>query len=98
MYAMVCTKPDITQGVSVVGRNMKNLGKAHWFAVKWIFRYLRGTSNDCIEYKKNNDGLQGFVDSDFGVDLDQTKSTSGYVLCLGGSAISRRSSLEGVIA
>ena len=37
MYAMVCTRPDISHAVSVVGRYMANPGKAHWHAIKWIF-------------------------------------------------------------
>ena len=77
---------------------MANPGKAHWLVVKWILRYLRGTSNVCIEYGEYNKGLHGFVDSDFGGDLDQRKSTSGYVFCLEGSTISWRSSLQGVVA
>jgi hypothetical protein len=44
MYAMVCTRPDISHAVSVVSRFMSNPGKEHWHAVKWILRYLRGTS------------------------------------------------------
>ena len=45
MYAMVCTRPDIAHAVGVVSRYMNNLGKEHWMAVKWILRYLRGTTN-----------------------------------------------------
>lgn len=52
MYAMVCTRPDIAQALSVVSRYMENPGKAHWQAVKWILRYLRGTSSICIEYEE----------------------------------------------
>ena len=37
MYAMVCTRP--------VGRYLSNSGKDHWETVKWVMRYLRGTSN-----------------------------------------------------
>ena len=33
MYAMVCTKPDITHAVGVVSKYMANLGKEHWEAV-----------------------------------------------------------------
>ncbi|CAL2258919.1 unnamed protein product [Prunus armeniaca] len=36
MYAMVCTRPDIAQAISVVSRYMSNSGKQHWDAVKWI--------------------------------------------------------------
>lgn len=37
MYAMVCTRPDISQAVSVVSRYMHNPGT---LAVKWILRYI----------------------------------------------------------
>ena len=36
MYAMVCTRPDISQTVSIVSRYMHNPGKNQWLAVKWI--------------------------------------------------------------
>ena len=36
MYAMVCTRPNILQAVSVVSRNMANPRKEHWQVVKWI--------------------------------------------------------------
>ena len=34
MYAMICTRPDITHVVSVVSKFMTNPGKEHWNAVK----------------------------------------------------------------
>ena len=30
MYAMVCTRPGISQAVSMVSRYMHDLGKGHW--------------------------------------------------------------------
>jgi hypothetical protein len=45
MYTMVCTRPDIVHVVGVVSRYMGNPRKQHLEAVKWILRYLRGTSN-----------------------------------------------------
>ena len=42
MYAMVCTRLDITQAVGVVSKYMSNPGKQHCEAVKWILSYLRG--------------------------------------------------------
>jgi len=43
MYAMVCTRPDLAHAVSQVSKYMSKPGRQHWEAVKWIFRYLRGT-------------------------------------------------------
>ncbi|KAF2317627.1 hypothetical protein GH714_025846 [Hevea brasiliensis] len=42
MYAMVCTRPDISHAISVVNRYMACPGKEHWQAVKWILRFCRG--------------------------------------------------------
>lgn len=41
MYAMICTRLDISQVDSVVNRYMINPGTTHWQVVKWILRYLR---------------------------------------------------------
>jgi hypothetical protein len=45
MYDMVCSRPDLSYAMSLVSRYMVNPGKEHWNIVKWIFRYMRGTSN-----------------------------------------------------
>nr|GEX02267.1 retrotransposon protein, putative, Ty1-copia subclass [Tanacetum cinerariifolium] len=50
MYAMVCTRPDLAHAVSVVSMFMANPGKAHWKAVKWILRYLKGALNIYLVY------------------------------------------------
>ena len=44
MYDMVCTRPDISHAL------LENPSKAHREAVKWIFRYLKGTSNVCLSF------------------------------------------------
>ena len=36
MYAMVCTRPDITYIVGVVSNYIGNLGRQYWEAIKWI--------------------------------------------------------------
>lgn len=50
MYSMVCTKPDLAYSVSIVSRFMSNLGKDHWEALKWVLRYLKGTSEVGLLY------------------------------------------------
>ena len=52
MYATVCTRLDISHAVGVVSKCMENLGKEHWNAVKWVLRYLRGTSDYCITFNR----------------------------------------------
>ena len=48
MYAMVCTRLDIAHVVGVVSKFMSRPGKQHWEAVKWILRYLKGSSDTCL--------------------------------------------------
>ena len=38
MYAIVCTRPNLAQVVSVVSRYMGNPEKVHWQVVKCIFK------------------------------------------------------------
>ena len=75
MYAMVCTCPDISHAVGVVSRFLENLGKAHWEAVTWIFKYLRVTSKVCLSFGESKPYLEGYIDSDMARDLDCRKST-----------------------
>ncbi|GKE95263.1 hypothetical protein Tco_1580118, partial [Tanacetum coccineum] len=74
MYLMVCRRPDIAYAVSVVSRYLANLSKNHWEAVKWILKYLRGTSNVGLVYGRNRVNhvdITGFVDSDYAKDPDK---------------------------
>lgn len=45
MYAMACTQPDIAHAISLVSKSVSNPGKAHWQALKWILRYIKGSLN-----------------------------------------------------
>jgi len=76
MYAMVCTRPDIAHAVGVVSRYMNNPRKEHWMAVKWILRYLKGTTNQALCFGGSNISLQGYVDADMAGDKDNKRSTT----------------------
>ncbi|KAH9792408.1 hypothetical protein KPL71_004103 [Citrus sinensis] len=99
MYVMICTRPDISQAVSMVSRYMHNPGKNQWLTVKWILRYLYGTVDVGLLFKKDcGQQCVGYYDSDFAGDLDKQRSTTGYVFTLGGSPVSWRSILQSTIA
>ena len=87
MYAMVSTRPNISHAVGVVSRFMANPREEHWRAVKWVLRYLRGTSDHCISFDGREGSVCGYVDADYAGDLDKRRSTTGYVFTLVGGAI-----------
>ena len=93
MYAMVCTRLDIAHAMEILSRFMSKEGKEHWTIVKRFFRYLHGTSDYglCYEGRPILDrvlDIHGFVDADWAGDLDQRRSTSGYVFSLFGGVVS----------
>ena len=88
MYAMVCTRPDISHAMGVVSRYMNNPGKEHWMAVKGILRYLRGTTNQALCFGRSNISLQGYVDAEMEGDRDNMRSTIGYVFSIVGTTVS----------
>ena len=51
-----------------------------------------------IEYSEFPAVLEGYSDYNWISDLDETKSTSGYVFTLGGSAVAWRSTRQTIIA
>jgi hypothetical protein len=56
--------------------------------VKWILRYLRGTSKLCLSFGKGEPVLEGYTDADMAEDLDHRKSTSDYVFTFAEGAVS----------
>ena len=86
MYAMVCISPDIAHAVGVVSRFLRNPEKEHWEAVKWILTYLRGSSDECLCFGASNSILKGYTDSDMAGDLDNRKSTTGYMFTFSGGS------------
>ena len=83
MYAIVCTRPDLSQAVSMVSRYMYDPEQGHWEAVKWILRYIKGTIDVGLVFEKDSIGKQdciGYVDSDYAGDLDKRRSTRGMSL------------------
>ena len=43
MYAMLCTRPDVSYALSMTSRYQSDPGEHHWIAVKNILKYLRRT-------------------------------------------------------
>lgn len=101
MYAMTCTRPDLAFTMSRLSKFCSNPSAIHIRAARHALRYLQSTKNTGITYRKSTTHSQlevsGFSDSDFAADLDNRRSTSGYVFTAGGSAISWRSKQQDLV-
>ncbi|GKA61120.1 retrovirus-related pol polyprotein from transposon TNT 1-94 [Tanacetum coccineum] len=98
MFAIICTRPDITHAVGVVSRYMAEPGRGHWEAVKRIFRYIKGSSDVALCFGDSDLIVTRYVDSDYAGDLDESKSTTGYVFTLSSRIVSWVSKLQSFVA
>ena len=92
MYTQVCTRLDIAFVVGVLGRYLSDPGLSHWKAAKKVMRYLQGTKDHMLTYRRTNTlDIVGFSDADYAGCMDDKKSTSGYIFMMAGGAVSWKS-------
>ncbi|WOG92347.1 hypothetical protein DCAR_0311611 [Daucus carota subsp. sativus] len=93
------TRPDIMYAVGLVSRYMEKPKQDHFMAAKRILRYIKGTLNYGLFYTHSqNSKLVGYSDSDYGGDLDDGKSTSGYAFHIGSAIFSWSSKKQQTVA
>ena len=102
LYLARGTRPDIAYTVAFLARFVANPGRAHWQAVKHLFRYLQGTKDLRLVYRGERYDpeqiFRAFTDSAHGDSVDTGRSTSGYLLTIGGGAVSWSSRLQSLVA
>ncbi|GKD32651.1 retrotransposon protein, putative, ty1-copia subclass, partial [Tanacetum coccineum] len=88
MYAMTCTRPDVSFALSMVSRHQQNPGEGHWTAVKNILKYLRNTKDRFLVYGGEKElRVTGYCDASWQTDKDDSKSQSGWVFLLNEGAV-----------
>ncbi len=98
-YLSVTTRPDITYSVNKMAKFCVDPSKHHWTGVKHILRYLKGTIQHGITYTKQSSGeCVAYSDADWGRDLDDRKSTSGYLFVISGGPVSWKSKKQSSVA
>ncbi|KAJ9551584.1 hypothetical protein OSB04_015629 [Centaurea solstitialis] len=99
MYAMTCTRPDVSFALSMLSRYQGNPGESHWTAVKNILKYLRRTKDVFLVYGgKDELRVTGYTDASFQTDRDDSRSQSGWVFLLNGGAVTWKSSKQDTVA
>ncbi|KAG8485771.1 hypothetical protein CXB51_019116 [Gossypium anomalum] len=99
MYAMLCTRPDVSYALSMTGRYQADPSEGHWTTVKNILKYLRRTKDTFLIYGGEEElSVKGYTDASFQTDKDDSRSQSGFMFCLNGGAVSWKSSKQSTVA
>ncbi|CAB4042957.1 Retrovirus-related Pol poly from transposon TNT 1-94, partial [Paramuricea clavata] len=101
IYVMTSTRPDLSFIVTKLSQHMSNPSNVHLCMAKHVLRYLKGTIDNKLTFKKSKEGLSmhGYCDADWGSSEDR-KSITGYVFKLSkdGPAISWKSRKQPTVA
>jgi hypothetical protein len=75
MYAMLCTRTDISYALSAMSNYQSNYGEAHWTIVKNILKYLRRTKEAFLVFGGEEElVVKGYSDASFQTDADDSRS------------------------
>ncbi|GJS89431.1 retrotransposon protein, putative, ty1-copia subclass [Tanacetum coccineum] len=80
MYAVRCTRPDVTFAQNITSRFQQNPGKLHRTAMKNILKYLRNTKDMFLVYGGNPKAelrVDCYCNAGFETDIDDMKSLIG---------------------
>lgn len=102
IYAMTCTRPDISWIVSKLSQTLAKPNVENLVAAKHVLRYLKGTKDYELCFKKTDEDLNliAFSDSDWASSVEDRRSTTGYYFSLTkqGPAISWKSKKQPTVA
>lgn len=89
-YTTLTTRPDLCAATNYFSRFQSSYNDTHFQHAKRILRYVKGTIDLKLRYKKyeNAEPLIGYADADWGNDKNDRKSISGYVFKVFGNTVS----------
>lgn len=93
------TRPNIAYAVNKLSQFMQAPSNLHWKVVKCVLRYLHGTIQLGLRVTPIEDfNLHVYSDADWGGDIADRVSTSGYILFLGHNPISWSSKKQNIVS
>ena len=98
LYLSVATRPDITHAASSLSQFNDCFNKTHWNAAKRTLRYLKGTDDYGIFYRRGKSLLVGYVDPDWGGSIDDRRSFTGYAFSMSGGVVAWDSRKQRTVA
>lgn len=88
MFLAVNTRPDIAFAVSFMSQFNNCYESIHFKHAKRILKYLKGTINKELTFKKDSISVSAYTDADWGNDINDAKSYTGFIFKLGKSSFS----------
>ena len=98
MYLMISTRPDIACALIELSRFMSNWGTTHYNAALDLLIYVQATSHLGITYHRGPATLVGFTDANWAGNIDNARSTTGYIFYLANGPISWKSKQQKTVA
>lgn len=79
MYAIMGSRPDICATITMLSRFQDCASTMLYKLIKNVLRYIKGTIDLNLVYKRyDSNAVEGFVDSDWGGNPQDRRSTTGY--------------------
>jgi hypothetical protein len=92
-------RPDISFARTYLAQFMDNPTMQHWDAAKHVVRYLKGTRDHGIVYRKDVEvGLNIYADADWAGNAEDRKSISGIITLVNGAPLSWESRKQRTVA
>ena len=86
---LTLTRPDLSFAVNKVCQFLSQPTDVHWEAVKRILRYVKGTLDTGLQFRKSSlTGVSIFTDAGWAGCPDDRRSTSGFAVFVGPNLIS----------
>ncbi|XP_067941097.1 uncharacterized protein [Watersipora subatra] len=96
LYAAVSTRPDIAEAVGALAKFNACPTQTHLTTAKQVMRYLKGTKDLCLNFRKQGKPMVEYTDVDNASDADR-HSKSGAVFINAGCSISWSSKRQSVV-
>ncbi|KAE8999688.1 hypothetical protein PR002_g18388 [Phytophthora rubi] len=100
LYLSRVSRPDLAFAVNQVAAHASKPKVFHWTAVKQILRYIAGTTDMTLIYRRQEDGtpVELFSDADWANNTEDRKSISGVLVKVHGNAVSWITRRQTVVA
>ena len=98
MYAIICTRPDVSCALSMTSKYQLCPGNDHCITVKNILKFLNKTSDKFLVFRDVSElCVKGYTDANFQTCKDDFQSQSSYIFTLNGATLSWKNSKQSTV-